>query len=183
MSSTLYCCALYANLSITARTCHMFPVSYLPAGLDATVSWGGPEFKLVNSRSYPIKIVAYVQNGNVTVELWGTDVDGSYVEMLSSTSSTANGYNAVTTRNVYAKDGTLISSKTEAYSSYSYHTSEPEATAAPTESPSAPGTPEEPRQPAGQTEPEQPSEPDPPPAPTVDPAPAPSPSVSDGATE
>ena len=181
VSSTLYCCALYANLNITARTCHMFPVSYLPAGLDATVSWGGPEFKFVNSRSYPIKIVAYVQNGSVTVELWGTDVDGSYVEMLSSTSSTANGYNAVTTRNVYAKDGTLISSKTEAYSSYSYHTSEPEATAAPTESPSASATPEEQGQPVSPTEPVQPSEPDPSPAPTVDPAPTPPPSISDGA--
>ena len=183
VSSTLYCCALYANLSITDRTCHMFPVSYLPAGLDATVSWGGPEFKFVNSRNYPIKIVAYVQNGGVTVELWGTDVDGSYVEMLSSTSSIANGYKAVTTRNVYAKDGTLISSRTEATSSYSYHTSEPESTATPEPEetpPTGTSSPSEPTPPSGPTEPTPPSgpvEPDPPPGPSepdpppVDPAP------------
>ena len=182
VSSTLYCCALYANLSITARTCHMFPVSYLPAGLDATVSWGGPEFKFVNSRNYPVKIVAYVQNGGVTVELWGTDVDGSYVEMLSSTSSLANGYKAVTTRNVYAKDGTLISSRTEASSTYSYHTSESESTATPEPEETPPGenepepsqsqAPTEPTPPAGPTEPSEPVQPSEPDPPSVDPGPS-----------
>ena len=87
VSSTLYTCALYANLHITARACHWFPVGYLPAGMDATVSWGGPEFKFVNDRDYPVKIVAWVDDStySVTVQLWGTDVDGSYVEMTYGT--------------------------------------------------------------------------------------------------
>ena len=67
--------------------------------MDATVSWGGPEFKFTNNRDYPIEIKASVQNGSVTVEIWGTDVDVSYVKM----SYTANGLRATTYRTVYDK--------------------------------------------------------------------------------
>ena len=131
VSSTLYYCTLYANLQITARTCHMFPVGYLPPGLDATVSWGGPEFKFVNDREYPVRISAAVdENGrNVTVELWGTDVDGNYVEVTSETwymydptyTSVRTGYKAQTYRSIYDKDGNLLSKKPEATSTYNYH--------------------------------------------------------------
>lgn len=129
VSSTLYYCALYANLKITARTCHMFPVGYLPAGLDATVSWGGPEFKFVNDREYPVKIAAFVEGNSVTVEIWGTNVDGSYVEMNYGTSymydkeytDVVIGYKAVTYRSVFDKDGNLISKNLEANSTYNYH--------------------------------------------------------------
>lgn len=131
VSSTLYYCCLYANLKITSRTCHYFPVSYLPAGLDATVSWGGPEYKFVNNRDYPIKIVASAdaKEHTITVEIWGTDVDGTYVEMTYGTwivydeeyPDVAIGYKAKTTRNVYSADGTRISSREEASSYYHYH--------------------------------------------------------------
>lgn len=131
VSSTLYYCCLYANLKITDRCCHYFPVGYLPAGLDATVSWGGPEFKFVNDREYPVKIVAYVsaEDHSVTVELWGTDVDGSYVEMNYSTwffydkewTDVILGYKAQTYRCVYDKDGNLLSRQAEALSTYNYH--------------------------------------------------------------
>ena len=79
VSSTLYYAALLANLQIDARTCHYFPVGYLPAGLDATVSWGGPEFKFTNNRNWPIKIVASVDTAKntVSVHIGGTDEDGS----------------------------------------------------------------------------------------------------------
>ena len=46
VSSTLYYCAMVSNLKINTRTCHYFPVAYIEPGMDATVSWGGPEFKL-----------------------------------------------------------------------------------------------------------------------------------------
>ena len=163
VSSTLYYCCLYANLKITSRTCHYFPVSYLPAGLDATVSWGGPEFKFVNNREYPIKIVAGVDEmgKNVTVELWGTDTDGTYVEMTYGTwivfddkyPDVAIGYKAQTYRSVYAADGTLLSRKDEANSFYHYHPEdikwpeEPEETEPPAET--APPQPEETPTPGG----------------------------------
>ena len=144
VSSTLYCAALYANLEITARTDHYFPVTYLPAGLDATVSWGGPEFKFKNNRDFPIKIVTKCVNRNITVEIWGTDVDGSYVEMNYTTGGASGGYTADTYRSVYAKDGTLISRSHEAHSYYHYH----EEDIKPVESPEASEVPEESAPPA-----------------------------------
>ena len=49
--------------------------------MDATVSWGGPEFRFTNDRDYPIRIKAFVSDDNrfVTVQIWGTNLDGSYV--------------------------------------------------------------------------------------------------------
>ena len=153
VSSEVYYCALYANLKITSRTCHMFPVGYLPAGLDATVSWGGPEFKFVNDREYPVRIRAYLaeDESSVTVEFWGTDTDGSYVEMTANTwfffdkkwTDVKLGYKAQTYRSVYSADGTLLSRTSEALSTYNYHEEdiewppealEPEETPAPTPS-------------------------------------------------
>lgn len=156
VSSTLYCAALYANLSITDRSCHYFPVDYLPAGLDATVSWKTPDFKFKNNRSYPVKIVAAADTSkkSLTVEIWGTDVDGSYVELKYSTwkyydseyPTVALGFKATTYRNVFSKDGTQISSTKEASSTYHYHSQNivypsasqtPEATPTPTPTPAA----------------------------------------------
>ena len=141
-SSTLYCAALFANLEITRRDCHMFAVGYVPWGMDATVSWGGPEFKFKNNREFPIKIVAKTENRELTIEIWGTDVDGSYVEMTNSVSTVydkkypkvAVGTRAVTYRNVYDKDGNLLSRTKEDVSVYNYH---PEDIKWPSPSPSA----------------------------------------------
>jgi hypothetical protein len=150
-SSTLYYCALYANLQITVRDNHYFVVSYLPWGLDATVSWGGPDFRFVNNRDYPIKLKAWVSDGYLTVEIWGTDVDGSYVQMTSDTWEDSDYYYAQTYRAVYAADGTLLSKEKEAYSRYHKYeageetpapeTPAPTATPAPTESPAPTDTP------------------------------------------
>lgn len=156
VSSTLYCAVLYANLKISDRTCHYFPVDYMPAGLDATVSWKSPDFKFVNNRDYPVKLVATADKTkkSLTIEVWGTDVDGSYVELKYSTwkvydtkyPTVAVGYKATTYRNVFDKNGTLISSNKEATSTYHYHkenikypaaSASPSPSAKPTASPSA----------------------------------------------
>ena len=131
ISSMTYYCALYANLKITDRTCHYFNVGYIPTGLDATVSWGGPEFKFVNNRDFPIKIEAYVKDDNsgVVMRILGSDIDGSYVVMNVGTwlvydqkyTDVAIGYKAFSTRHVYNADGTLRSSADEALSYYHYH--------------------------------------------------------------
>lgn len=117
-SSTLYYCTLKANLEISERWDHYFAVSYLPMGMDATVSWGGPNFKFINDRDWPIRIDAWVSNGQLTIQLWGTDVDGSYVDLTADGWEDAEFYYAQTYRNVYAADGTLLSSEPEAYSRY-----------------------------------------------------------------
>ncbi len=139
VSSTLYYCALVANLEITERTCHYFGVNYLPAGLDATVSWPSPDFKFKNNGKYPVKIAASVDKAKnvVTVQLYGSNPDGIKVEMKTNTWQLADGYGAVSYRYVYDKDGNLISSKEEAKSRYYYHTSpSPSPSASPSASPS-----------------------------------------------
>lgn len=130
VSSTLYCACLYANLKITARDNHCFAVGYVPDGLDATVSWGGPEYKFVNDRDLPIKIVCtYTSDKTITVQILGTDIDGSYVKMETSSGyryhseypEVAIGTYTYSYRCVYDKDGNLLSRTKEAYSVYNYH--------------------------------------------------------------
>lgn len=140
VSSTLYYCTLISNLKITARTNHYFTVGYIEPGMDATVSWGAPDFQFQNNRTFPIKLRAYVSGGSLTVEVWGTDVDGSYVKMDYSVS----GLTATTYRSVYDKDGNLLSKTQEATSVYHTHETSrpsPSPSATPSPSPSAQPTP------------------------------------------
>lgn len=118
VSSTLYWCAMRANLKILERVNHYFSVGYIEPGMDATVSWGGPDFRFENNRTFPIVILANVQNGGLTVEIWGTDVDGTY----ASVNYAMNGMVAVTYRHVYDRDGNELSCETEAVSTYHPHT-------------------------------------------------------------
>ena len=78
ISSTLYDAVVFANLNVTTRRNHQFVTSYLPAGKDATVVWGSQDFKFVNSRKYPIRIVATVEGGNATIQIWGIKEDVEY---------------------------------------------------------------------------------------------------------
>ena len=78
ISSTLYNSVLLANLQITERRNHSFTTSYLPAGKDATVVWGTTDFRFVNSRSYPIKIEATVNNGIAEFKIHGMQEEVEY---------------------------------------------------------------------------------------------------------
>lgn len=81
VSSTIYYCALMADLEIVTRRNHSYPSSYIPLGMDATVSWGGPEFKFRNNTDYPIKIVATASGGDTTISLMSYDDRDYYVKM------------------------------------------------------------------------------------------------------
>lgn len=78
VSSTLYAATAFAFLETVERTSHMFKVSYMQRGTDATVTIPAEgrtiDFKFMNSKSYPIKIVTYFNNEESTigVEIWGT---------------------------------------------------------------------------------------------------------------
>ena len=78
ISSTLYDAVVFANLNVTTRRNHQFVTSYLPAGKDATVVWGSQDFKFVNSRKYPVRVVATVEAGNATIQIWGIKEDVEY---------------------------------------------------------------------------------------------------------
>ncbi len=85
VASTIYVCTLYSNLEVTERWCHMYYVTYVPAGLDATIYWGSCNYRFVNSRNYPIRIETEQEGLKLTVRFRGTVEDDTYVEMVSET--------------------------------------------------------------------------------------------------
>lgn len=84
VSSTLYNSVLLANLEIVERKNHSVPPSYVPLGLDATISWGHIDFKFKNTRKYPIKISCLANNGFCIVEIFGTNETTEYSINLGS---------------------------------------------------------------------------------------------------
>ena len=81
VSSTMYYCCLIADLEIVNRLPHSYVSTYMPMGMDATVSWGGPEFTFKNNTNYPIRIETWVADGYVHCKLVGTDEKDYYIEM------------------------------------------------------------------------------------------------------
>jgi vancomycin resistance protein YoaR len=142
VSSTLYYATLLSNLQIVQRWAHAYAPAYITFGCDATVSWGGPDYEFRNNTDYPIKVTASYSGGRLTVTFYGTKLDNSYVQIVSKTLSSKGydvvyektnelpagveqvdqtpytGYYVKTWRNIYAGDGTLLSSTEEAVSDY-----------------------------------------------------------------
>jgi len=131
VSSTLYYVSMLAQMETVERTCHYFPVDYIPPGLDATVSWPDTDFKFENCREYPVMVVSKCDTKakTITIEIWGTDTDGSYVELTYGVGTwfdeeypeVAVGKTAVSYRVYYDKDGNKIKTERESYSAYHYH--------------------------------------------------------------
>lgn len=141
-SSTLYCAALYANLEIVERHNHSYVSSYVPIGMDATVSWGGPDFQFRNNTDYPIKVVASYANSKVTFQIVGTKTDDYSVKITTETIGTTaptvqevpddtleagttqvadkghTGYKVQSYRHVYDASGNVVYEGKESLSSY-----------------------------------------------------------------
>lgn len=171
-SSTLYYACLLANMEITERYAHRYIPAYITRGMDATVSWGGPDYKFTNNTSYPIKIVAKYDKGYLTVQLWGTKTDDLTVKMTYETLSTTpfeeveqldpslapgqrqvkvtpyTGYRVKTYRNIFDGSGNLLSSDVEDISDYKHRNrlvlvGPPKEEAPAASAPVVPGTPVE----------------------------------------
>lgn len=192
VSSTLYYSALLANLKIVSRACHMYAQDYVPSGCDATVFWPYLDFVLQNNTDYPIKIVTYWYNNNVTVKIFGTKTDSSFVKITSKTVSTTpwktiykevdnlapgaervtqypiTGFTVQTWRNVYDGNGNLISSNFEAESNYD---SRDKIVEVGKQKPQPEPTPDPTPEPAPDPTPEPTPDPDPEPAPGPTPDP------------
>ena len=143
LSSALYYCCMLADEEILERTNHLYYQTYLPLGMDATVSWGGPDFRFKLKDEYPILIKAWIEGGQLKTEIWGTKSDDSYVELEYHVDYTVphktvyyehknvksgkrvitdygrDGMQVTTYRVRYNGDGTLIERVTEAVNVYS----------------------------------------------------------------
>lgn len=141
VSSTLYNAVVMSDLKIVSRTNHSMPVSYVPLGRDATVSYGSIDFVFENDKNYPVSIKAVVNGMTLTVSVVGTTDMDYTVDFVSSTVSTlpfstvnvedetlkegetktiSNGSNGYVTNSyrVYKKNGKEYSRKAEAKSTY-----------------------------------------------------------------
>lgn len=131
VSSTLYAATMYARLKTLVRQNHYFKVGYIDYGLDATVSWGQPDFKFRNDRDYPIKIAAYTlpDDQALVVEIWGTDTDGVTVRLRHTADEVYDeeytdvliGYSIHTYGDLYDADGNYIDTMHENSGVYYFH--------------------------------------------------------------
>ena len=142
-SSTLYYACLLSQVEIVERYPHRYVPAYIPWGMDATVSWGGPDYQFANNSLYPIKIVTEYSKNYLTVKILGTRTLDTTVKMTNEVISTTpwttvyevdetlapgtpdkekttpyTGYKVKAYRNVYDKDGNLISTTLESTNDY-----------------------------------------------------------------
>ncbi len=142
VASTIYLATLYLDLEQVHREPHMYAVTYVDYGMDATVYWGSIDYKFKNTLDYPIKIQANIDNGSVNITFWGAEeldfrVKMTYniletypwteVEEVDETkpvgyrevAETAyTGYKVVTYKTIYDTDGKQLSQEQEAVSVY-----------------------------------------------------------------
>lgn len=70
VASTIFNCALNANVEIVERHQHNQRVSYVPLGRDAAIYETVQDFKWKNTTKYPIKVVMTVSNGKITCSFY-----------------------------------------------------------------------------------------------------------------
>ncbi len=132
VSSTLYCAAMYAQMTTISRTNHYFAVSYLSIGYDATVSWKQPDYRFRNDRDFPVKILTFVHGHSVTIEFWGTNVDGSHVSPYTKSYEIYDteypdvliGYGVTTVRRILDTNDNVIDTIEEPTGIYHLHDEE-----------------------------------------------------------
>ena len=64
VSTTLYYCALLADLPIVERHTHGYLSDYIDPGMDASVNWGSADLRFTNNTSYPIRLCKCKDPGN-----------------------------------------------------------------------------------------------------------------------
>ena len=72
VSSTLYNCALLANLTITCVRAHSLPVSYVAPSFDAMVSTAS-DLRFVNTLSSPVTIKMFADGKYLKAEMYGIE--------------------------------------------------------------------------------------------------------------
>lgn len=70
VSSTIYAALRMAGIPATERHAHSLPVNYLPAGWDATISWGSLDMKFANPYDHNIVVFMRADNGILTAALY-----------------------------------------------------------------------------------------------------------------
>lgn len=84
-ASTLYYCALMADLDILERKNNDYAVDYIGLGMDVCIDWGVKDLKFTNNTESPIKILASSNGSSVTIQLLGIDDRDYDIRIVSET--------------------------------------------------------------------------------------------------
>ena len=86
-ATTLFNDAFELGLPILERTNHNLYLSHYPLGRDATVSWGGPDFKFKNDLKHGILIKTSYTDSTLTFTFYGTN---EHRRVVATTSQQTN---------------------------------------------------------------------------------------------
>lgn len=95
-ATTLFNAVFFAGLPVVERHAHGLLIAHYPVGRDATVSWGGPDFKFRNDTPRPLMIRSWVEGGALTVAIVGetgrevTYTTSDYYDVRKPSSSRAD---------------------------------------------------------------------------------------------
>lgn len=91
ISSTLFNAVMMADLTVTERHPHSWPMGYVEIGRDATISTGGKNFRFINSSGAPITLYLYVDSDKktVTASIYGKPLEGgAFIDVVSEKTGT-----------------------------------------------------------------------------------------------
>lgn len=74
VSTTLYNAVFSAGLLTTYRKSHTFEPSYITPGLDATVSFRGPDYRFINNTDYSVGIRATYAKNKIKIEIFSVPI-------------------------------------------------------------------------------------------------------------
>ena len=74
VSTTLYNAVFAAGLISTYRKSHTFEPSYITPGLDATVSFNGPDYRFINTSNYSVGIKASYSKQKVKIDIFAVPI-------------------------------------------------------------------------------------------------------------
>ena len=110
-SSTLFNAVVRADLEIVERSAHSWPSTYVEKGEDATVNYPSLDFVFRNNGQFPVFVVAWYADREVTVEIYGKMLDnGMTIDLESEVIRTIKPDNDV----IWVEDETLPVGTTKA---------------------------------------------------------------------
>ena len=110
-SSTLFNAVVRADLEIVERSAHSWPSTYVEKGEDATVNWPSLDFVFRNNGQFPVFVVAWYANQEVTVEIYGQMLpDGQAIDLDSTVVKTTKPSDEI----LYVEDESLPVGTTKA---------------------------------------------------------------------
>ena len=172
-ASALYTCVLLADLDVLERHSHAYVPTFILPGMDADILYGSKDLRFKNSTENPIRIIAEYKNGQLHIQLLGTDTKDYTVELKFTTDKV---YDPVTLLQTMPannaggyKNGDILQTPIVGYDISVYKVCTPKP---PVVEDGEEGDPTDPSEPSEPTEPSEPSEPTEPsePSETIDPS-------------